>query len=401
MATNTPIIRSLLENDLYKFTMWQALLHSHPAADAEYRFVCRNTPQFPLVELLPALNEELDHLCSLTFAQSELDYLRQLRFIKGDFVDFLTLFRFQRRFIDAHAEGDQLHVVAKGPLVHVMSFEIFVLYLVSELYFRRLGGGEVARRVAEERLTHKLELLRAHEADLSRAPERPFVFFDFGLRRRYSAALQDLVVERLAEGAPAYFRGTSNVLLAMRLGLTPIGTMAHEYLQAYQAFGSRLRDFQQAALEGWVQEYRGDLGTALTDVVGMDAFLNDFDLYFAKLFDGLRHDSGDPVVWGEKAIAHYLKLRIDPRTRRLVFSDSLDLPRAIGLYQHFNERTQTSFGIGTNLTNDTPEKPLNLVMKLLACNGQPVAKLSDSPGKTLCTDQTFVRYLRQVFHHQA
>jgi nicotinate phosphoribosyltransferase len=133
----------------------------------------------------------------------------------------------------------------------------------------------------------------------------------------------------------------------------------------------------------------------------MDAFLNDFDLYFAKLFDGLRHDSGDPVVWGEKAIAHYLKLRIDPRTRRLVFSDSLDLPRAIGLYQHFNERTQTSFGIGTNLTNDTPEKPLNLVMKLLACNGQPVAKLSDSPGKTLCTDQTFVSYLRQVFHHQA
>jgi len=401
MPSTPPIVRSLLENDLYKFTMWQALLHSHPAAEGEYRFVCRNTPKFPLVELLPALNDELDHLCSLTFAQDELDYLRQLRFIKGDFVDFLSLFRFQRRFIDVHAEGDQLYIVAKGPLVHVMGFEIFVLYLVSELYFRRLGGGEAARRVAEERLTGKVELLRSSEVELLRSKERPFVFFDFGLRRRYSAALQDHVVLRLAEAVPALFRGTSNVLLAKRLGLTPIGTMAHEYLQAYQALGFRLRDFQKAALEGWVQEFRGDLGVALTDVVGMDAFLNDFDLYFAKLFDGLRHDSGDPKAWGEKAIAHYVKLRIDPRTRRLVFSDSLDLPRAIALYRHFNERTQTSFGIGTNLTNDTPEQPLNLVMKLLSCNQQPVAKLSDSPGKTLCRDETFVNYLRQVFQHPA
>ena len=185
--------------------------------------------------------------------------------------------------------------------------------------------------------------------------------------------------------------------MAKQLNLTPIGTMAHEYLQAYQAFGSRLRDFQKAAFEGWVQEYRGDLGVALTDVVGMAAFLNDFDLYFAKLFDGLRHDSGDPVQWGEHAIAHYLKLRIDPRTRRLVFSDSLDLPRAIQLFRHFSPRVRTAFGIGTNLTNDTPHKPLNLVMKLVACNGQPVAKLSDSPGKSLVIDQTYLNYLKQVF----
>ena len=396
--TDSPVVRSLLENDLYKFTMWQALLHSHPAAEAEYRFVCRNTPRFPLSELLPALNAELDHLCSLTFAQHELDYLRGLRFIKGDFVDFLTLFRFQRRFVTATAAGDHLHVVAKGPLVHVMGFEIFVLYVVSELYFRRLGSSS-AEQVAEQRLNQKVEQLE-REPDLTALSERdqPFSFFDFGLRRRYSAALQERVVERLATQVPSYFKGTSNVWLAKRLGLAPIGTMAHEYLQAYQAFGSRLRDFQKAALEGWVQEYRGDLGIALTDVVGMDAFLADFDLYFAKLFDGLRHDSGDPAAWGEKAILHYKKLRIDPRTRRLVFSDSLDLPRAVALYRHFRGRAQTSFGIGTNLTNDTGETPLNLVMKLVECNGQPVAKLSDSPGKTLCTDETFVSYLRQVFH---
>lgn len=398
MTAEAPIVRSLLENDLYKFTMWQALLHSHPAAEAEYRFVCRNTPRFPLAELKSAVERELDQLCSLTFRQDELDYLRGLRFIKGDFVDFLSLFRFQRRFVDVSVEGERLLVTAKGPLVHVMGFEIFVLYIVSELYFRRLGNATQLQSVAEARLEQKLDLLRDRAGELEHG-ESSFSFFDFGLRRRHSAALQDLVVERLLAGAPRFFRGTSNVLLAKRFGITPIGTMAHEYLQAYQAFGFRLRDFQKAALEGWVQEYRGDLGTALTDVVGMDAFLNDFDLYFAKLFDGLRHDSGDPVAWGEKAILHYQKLRIDPRTRRLVFSDSLDLPKAIELYRHFRGRAQTAFGIGTDLTNDTPEAPLNLVMKLVSCNGQPVAKLSDAPGKTLCTDPTFVAYLRQVFAH--
>jgi len=177
----------------------------------------------------------------------------------------------------------------------------------------------------------------------------------------------------------------------------PIGTMAHEYLQSYQATGVRLRDHQKAALEDWVQEYRGDLGVALTDVVGMDAFLADFDLYFVKLFDGLRHDSGDPYVWGEKALAHYAKLRIDAHTKRLVFSDGLDVPAALALYRHFADRTQLGFGIGTNLSNDMGLTPLHIVMKLTRCNGQPVAKLSDSPGKTMCDDQTFLAYLRQVF----
>jgi nicotinate phosphoribosyltransferase len=169
-------------------------------------------------------------------------------------------------------------------------------------------------------------------------------------------------------------------------------------MQAFQSFGIRLRDFQKASLEGWVQEFRGDLGTALTDVIGIDAFLADFDLYFAKLFDGLRHDSGDPYEWGEKVIAHYKKLRIDPRTKRLVFSDSLDIKRALAIYRHFSGRIQTSFGIGTNLTNDTPIPVINIVMKMISCNGQPVAKISDSPGKTTGVDPTFMAYLRQVFN---
>jgi nicotinate phosphoribosyltransferase len=228
--------------------------------------------------------------------------------------------------------------------------------------------------------------------------ENPFELFDFGVRRRYAGDWQREVITTLKETLPTMFKGTSNVLLARDLGLVPIGTMAHEYLQTYQALGVRLRDFQRAALEDWVQEYRGDLGIALTDVVGMDAFLADFDLYFAKLFDGLRHDSGDPIEWGEKALAHYAKLRIDAHGKRLVFSDGLDIETAIRIYRVFGSRTQLGFGIGTHLTNDVGPEPINIVMKLTAANGQPVAKLSDSPGKTMCDDQTFLAYLRQVFN---
>jgi len=331
----------------------------------------------------------------LRFAPDELAYLSSLRFIKSDFVDFLRIFQFQRDFITVRDNAGTLEVVARGPQVHVMAFEIHVLAIVNELYFRRFDQAP-ALAEGRRRLAAKVALLRA----FSQEPKRrnPFEFFDFGVRRRFSGEWHREVVATLAHEVPEYFKGTSNVLLARDLGLVPIGTMAHEFLQTYQALGVRLRDFQTAALEAWVQEYRGDLGVALTDVVGMDAFLADFDLYFAKLFDGLRHDSGDPVLWGEKALAHYAKLRIDTHTKRLVFSDGLSLPRAFELYRHFADRTQLGFGIGTNLTNDMGLHTLHIVMKLTQCNGQPVAKLSDSPGKILCDDQTFLAYLRQVFN---
>ena len=392
----TPIIQSLLDTDLYKFTMWQTMLHRHPQAQAEYRFVCRNTPAFPLVDLLPEVNAQLDHLCSLSFQEDELAYLGALRYIKADFVDFLRIFRFQRRFIQAVADGPTLRIVAEGPQVHVMAFEIYVLAIVNELYFRR-ADQTAAIAEGRRRLNAKIDLLESLGREVQH--RHPFEFFDFGVRRRFSRAWHAEVVETFKTRVPQYFKGTSDVRLAQQLDLVPIGTMAHEYLQSYQAFDVRLRDFQRLALENWVQEYRGDLGVALTDVVGMDAFLADFDLYFAKLFDGLRHDSGDPVVWGEKALAHYAKLRIDANTKRLTYSDGLDLPEAFRLYRHFADRVQLGFGIGTNLSNDVGLVPLNIVMKLTRCNGQPVAKLSDSPGKTLCDDETFLAYLRQVFNH--
>ncbi len=401
--SSAPIIRSLLETDLYKFTMWQPMLHTMQENQARYEFVCRNQPEFPLSELADAVNAELDHLCTLRFTEDELEYLSSLRYIKRSFVDFLRIFQFQRRHITVSTEGEKLRISAQGSQIHVMGFEIYVLAIVNELYFRRLASQNPQidpLKKGRALLAAKIKLL--HDTQ-SRQTARdlngyPFIFFEFGVRRRFSGAWQEEVVRTLAQELPDSFKGTSNVYLAKKWNLTPIGTMAHEYLQTFQAMpGVQLRYFQKVALDRWVQEYRGDLGIALTDVVGMDAFLADFDLFFAKLFDGLRHDSGDPIEWGEKALAHYAKLGIEPSTKRLVFSDGLDIPTALRLHAYFMHRVPTGFGIGTNLSNDVGFTPLNIVMKLIDCNGQPTAKLSDSAGKTLCDNPVFLDYLRQVF----
>lgn len=394
----SPIIHSLLDTDLYKFTMLQVVLHKFPQTHSVYHFRCRNLEDtvYPLVDILDDLNEQLDHLCNLKYKEDELQYLRKLRFIKSDFVDYLELFQLKRRFIQASIDAEgRLDIRIEGPMVQAMMFEIFVLAIVNELYFSRIKTDQVWAE-GERRLQAKLELIQQYEK--SQQPnDPPFLVSDFGTRRRYSFEWQKHVVAAFHKTVPNVFRGTSNVLLAKELNITPIGTMAHEFLQAFQALDVRLRDFQKAALETWVQEYRGDLGIALTDVVGMDAFLRDFDLYFAKLFDGLRHDSGDPYEWGDKAYAHYRKLKIDTKTKMLTFSDGLDLPKAWELHQYFKDRFQVSFGIGTNLTNDMGQKPLNIVLKLVECNGQSVAKISDSPGKTMTDNDTFLAYLRQVF----
>ncbi|MFA9485884.1 MULTISPECIES: nicotinate phosphoribosyltransferase [unclassified Moraxella] len=399
-----PIITSLLDNDLYKFTMLQAMLHQFPQTHGVYQFRCRNNDDtaYPVADIKDDLEAQLDALCELKFKQDELDYLRDLRFIKPDFVDYLELFQLKRRFITVSTDDDNhLHIKIEGAMIQAMFFEIFVLSIVNELYYQRLDNEHV-RNEGQRRLDEKVSMIKHYEM-LQRSdihnPE--FAVVDFGTRRRYSKEWQYHVVRTLAKASPSIFKGTSNVYLAKELNLTPIGTMAHEFMQAFQALDVRLRDSQKAALESWVREYRGDLGIALTDVVGMDAFLRDFDLYFAKLFDGLRHDSGDPYEWGDKAIAHYESLKIDPKTKTLTFSDGLTLQKAWELHEYFKTRIKTGFGIGTNLTNDMGLTQLNIVLKLVECNGQPVAKLSDSPGKTMIDDDTYLAYLKKVFGVQS
>ena len=390
------IIDSLLDTDLYKFTMMQVVLHQFPGAQAEYKFRCRN-PGVNLAQFADEIRTEVAHLCRLRFTPDELAYLRSLRFIKSDFVDFLELFHLNANSIQITPQPDgQLDIRASGPWLHTILFEIPLLSIVNEVYFRH--GQPVDEAEGLRRLDAKIALLRAPGLGGIRLA-------DYGGRRRHSRAWHERVITRLrdelGQGTDAQFVGTSNVLLAQRLGVRPMGTMAHEYLQACQSIGPRLRDSQRFGFETWAREYRGDLGIALSDVYGMSAFLRDFDLYFCKLFDGARHDSGDPFEWGERMLAHYQSMRVDPLTKTLIFSDGLTIPRVIELYQRFVGRAQLAFGVGTNLTNDLGPEPLQIVMKMVRCNGQPVAKLSDTPGKGMCDDEKYLAYLRQVFEIEA
>jgi nicotinate phosphoribosyltransferase len=386
------IIESLLDTDLYKFSMMQVVLHQYPAAQVEYRFKCRNAG----IDLVPYIDEirtELAALCQLRFTPDELLYLRSWRFLKSDFVDFLDLFHLNEKYVEItpSASGNgEIEIRIRGPWLHTILFEVPLLAIVNEVYFRHVGAG-LDLSEGRRRLQTKIGLLR-DTPDYGGCR-----IADYGTRRRYSRHWQREVVTTLREGLGTQLTGTSNVLLARDLGLTPLGTLAHEYLQAHQALGPRLRDSQVAALEAWAKEYRGDLGIALSDVYGFSAFLRDFDMYFCKLFDGTRHDSGEPFDWGERMLAHYQANRVDPRSKVLVFSDGLDIPKVMQLYAHFRGRCLLAFGVGTNLTNDVGPTPLNIVIKMTRCNGQPVAKLSDSPGKDMCDDEAYLTYLRQVF----
>lgn len=387
------IINSLLDTDLYKFSMMQVVLHQFPAAQAGYRFKCRNE-NVDLRPYIDEIKEEVKHLCSLRFKQDELDYLSGLRFIKSDFIDFLRLFQLSERnfYIGEGEKPNEISIEINGPWLYTILFEVPVLAIVNEVYFRN-NYPDLDITEGRQRLQDKIKYVR--EAD----PQADFFkLAEYGTRRRFSKKWHIEVLKTLCEQMGPSFVGTSNVLLARECDTLPLGTMGHEYLQACQALGPRLRDSQIFAFETWAKEYRGDLGIALSDVYGLDAFLNDFDLYFCKLFDGARHDSGDPFQWGERMIEHYKKYRIDPKNKSLIFSDGLNIPLAIKIAERFKGRCNTSFGIGTNLTNDMGVPALQIVLKMVSCNGQPVAKISDEPSKTMCDDPAYLAYLRHVFN---
>ncbi len=387
------IIASLLDTDLYKFTMQEVVWNHFPNTQVEYAFKCRSRG----VDLSPyadEIKEELAAYCRLRLTEAEAEFLHGIPYLKSNYVDALG----DLTLHPAHAEikvvpdavpEDRLEIRIAGSWFQTILFEVPLLAIVNQVYFQHMQP-DTEKNEAEgrRRLDAKTALLRDAPVAVN--------LIEFGTRRRYSGGWQESVIAHLQQTLGPQLLGTSNVAAARRFGLRPFGTMAHEFLQACQALVA-LPDFQKFALDTWMQEYRGDLGIALSDVVGMEAFLRDFDKLFCKAYDGARHDSGDPVEWGEKLIVHYKKMDVDPAAKAAVFSDSLDIPKAIALAQHFDGRIRTSFGIGTNLTNDLGFEPLSIVIKMTSCNGRPVAKLSDSPGKTMCRDDAYLDYLRRVF----
>ncbi|HEX7325875.1 MAG TPA: nicotinate phosphoribosyltransferase [Rhodanobacteraceae bacterium] len=384
------IIRSLLDTDLYKFTMLQAVWHQFVAAEVEYRFRCRTHAE-PLHVDTTRLREEVAALCTLRLQPRELDYLRTLPFLTADFIRFLETFQLDARHVTVTGAGNDLAIVIRGPWVQTILFEVPLLAIVSELQNAERADDHATLAAGQRRLDAKIDLIRGLPADAS------FRFVEFGTRRRFSRAWQRTVIQRLARALPHQLAGTSNVLDALELGLAPVGTMGHEFFQAAQALAPTLAGSQRFALAAWAREYHGALGIVLADVIGLDAFLRDFDRHFCELFAGVRHDSGDPIHWGERMLAHYAAHSIDPRDKTFVFSDGLDVPTALRIYRHFHGRVQMAFGIGTNLTNDVGVRPPDTIIKMVRCNGQAVAKISDDPSKTLCVDPAYLTRLRAAF----
>lgn len=390
-------ITHLTETDLYKFSMGQAILHWFPRATTRFDFKCRGEEK--LGYLKPELDEELDYLCSLRMTQDELGYLRSIPWLTDDYVDYMERFYLKRDQIHTEVNADgQLVMWAEGPWRDISHFEIPCLAIVSELHMRhekeKLGGNPESKGRAN--VAMMISKLNKCWYEGNR-----FTFADFGLRRRFSSEYHRAVIELFNDLSPGYFVGTSDVWLAKEFGIKPIGTFAHEWLGGMQCQNFRLSEAQKTALDIWAREYRGELGIALSDNYGFRAFLRDFDKYFAKLFDGCRHDSGDPIIWGEMLVDHYRKLGIDPLTKTGCWSDSLNADKCVEIAKHFSGKIKVSFGVGTAITNSTPIKPLNMVMKMTECNGQPVAKISDAPGKGMCKDGQYVQYLKQVYQYKS
>lgn len=383
-----PIITSLLDTDLYKFNMNQVIFHKHTDATGEYYFTCRNKDIIFTEEMVKEINEQIDHLCTLFFTNEELDYLRSIRFLKNDYIEFLRLWHPIREYVSCYLENDDLHCVVKGPCFSAMQFEIYLLEIISEVYFRMQYDYESLLQSARVKLDEKIKKLNSGIYS--------FTFAEFGCRRRLSREWLDEVVSRFAFETKNCV-GTSNVYLAKKYNLKPIGTYAHEFVQMYQGFPNiPLAYTNHQALKDWFNEYNGDNGIALTDTLTTDLFLLDFNYLNSACYNGVRHDSGDPYEWGEKIIAHYEKYGIDPKTKTLLFSDSLNFDKAQALYDYFKNRTKVAFGIGTFCSNDTSVKPLNIVIKLQKVNGNQVAKLSDNIGKTMCLDEEYLTYLKNA-----
>ena len=386
----SPVLHTLLDTDAYKLHMQQAVFHHYYDVHVAAEFRCRGDDLLGIYA--DSIREQVDAMQHLALTDDEYQWLSGLPFFKADYLNWLRDFRYKPEQVTVTNENGKLDIRLEGPWREVIMWEVPLLAVISELA-HRYRSPETGVEQAVASLENKLEAFSTltEGLDISR-----FRLMDFGTRRRFSRGVQQAIVERLQQ--EPWFVGTSNYDLARRLNLTPMGTQAHEWFQAHQQISPDLANSQRAALAAWLEEYPNQLGIALTDCITMDAFLRDFGPEFAERYQGLRHDSGDPVEWGEKAIAHYQKLGIDPMSKVLVFSDNLDLAKAVELYRHFNARINLGFGIGTRLTCDIPQvKPLNIVIKLVECNGKPVAKLSDSPGKTICHDKAFVRALRKAF----
>lgn len=377
------MINSILHNDLYKFSMSNYYIQNFPEASGTFSFHDRNNTEYT-PEFVTLLKKEFDKLSSLFLQKAEFDWaVKNIPYIPQFYWEWLRSFRYEPNKINMWLdEQNHLHIEVTDKMYKVTFYEIPILSLVSEVYHKYMKHGFQLRREIEDAIFPRLDEKIKIAADYN------LYFADFGMRRAYNDLTEEVVVKYLKENCPT-FVGTSTVSLAMKYGVRPIGTMAHECFM-FQAAVHSPKDANFMVMENWVKTYDGNLGTVLTDTYTVDAFLRNFSMKLAKLYDGVRHDSGDPFEFGDKMIAKYKSYGIDPMSKTIVFSDGLDFPTAAKIKEYFAGKIKVTFGIGTNLTCDMPGvKPMNIVMKLKECRmneRQPVygcVKLSDVPGKAI------------------
>ena len=395
------IITSLLDNDLYKFNMGQCLLHQYADANVVWQYKNRDaeTRKFS-PEMVEEIKEQVKAFCALQFSREELDYLStSCPWLSKDYISFLSIYHPQYDWFDIKLDDNsQLYLTVTGPQFLTTYCETPVMSIISETWFKMELAQDAYRSAEEElyrRTDEKLEKLKTGELELG-------AFSDFGSRRRFSKKTFDEIIRRFSEAKSEFknsiFVGTSNVEFAKKYKIRPVGTIAHELIQTIgQGYPERNPAYSNKfVMDAWHKEYGTENGTYLTDCIGTDVFLRDFDRVNAKLFDGVRHDSGDPYEWGEKMLRHYEKLGINAHEKTLLFSDSLNFEKAHSIRRAFADKAKVAFGIGTYIVADTNVKYMNQVLKVVEVNGRPVAKLSDVEGKNMCRDPKYIDYLQRA-----
>jgi len=391
-----PIITSILDEDLYKFSQQLAICQLYPNAVATYTFINRGNTYFP-PSFATELNNQIQTLAELKATPEEIEFLREkCYFFSPVYLDFLAGYRYNPDEVHVTQSDEHLSVKIEGPWFRAVLWEVKLLAIISELYFKLSQNIEMT----ESHILSPMEALERAQSKAEKLIEHGLVFADFGTRRRFSRQIHEAAYNGLIQGTlntdkTANVPGTSNVKLAMMSNTTPIGTIAHEFIQGVSALKG-LRRANAYAMEDWINVYQGDLGIALTDTFGTKAFWEDFGTKYAKLFNGIRQDSGSAIDFGHQAIKHYEKLGIDPLSKTIVFSDGLDVGSAINIHAAFKDKIKMAFGIGTHFSNSVGCKPLNIVIKLTQMNGIPVVKLSDSPGKET-GDPKAIEYTKWIF----
>lgn len=369
------IIKSIIDNDFYKFTMQFGVTKLYPDVMARYKFINRGEHQFP-EGFADELQKEINAMASLALTKEEKDFFTtNCPYLSPAYLDFLQGYRYDPNEVKITQNGADVEVHVEGYWYRTILWEVPILCLISEVFYKLTNAKRITNEEITKRTSDKVDLYNRLGVTVA----------EFGTRRRHSYEVHDVVMKELTNHKGKSFVGTSNVHFAHKYGVKPIGTHAHEWFMFHGArYGFKIAN--SISLDRWVKVYYGDLGIALTDTYTSDVFFGQFDKKLSKLFDGVRHDSGDPIEFGEKTIAHYEKMGINPLFKTIIFSDGLNSEKVEMITKAFKGRIGLSFGIGTNLTNDTDLKPMNIVMKLTEISSidikwTGVVKLSDEKNK--------------------